>query len=47
MTDRRAEPVFNAIADTYDNIKSLRANAERLVVYAKLSPVMGFVYFWL
>jgi ubiquinone/menaquinone biosynthesis C-methylase UbiE len=38
MTNRRAEPIFNVIHDVYDNVKSLRRTAERLVVYAKIAP---------
>jgi ubiquinone/menaquinone biosynthesis C-methylase UbiE len=38
MNERPAEPVFNTVADTYDNIKILQGAAEKLVEYAKLSP---------
>ena len=38
MTDGRVEPIFNAIRDTYDNIRFLREPADRLVVNAKLTP---------
>ena len=37
MTDRREEPIFNAIHDTYDNIRSVREPAERLAVHAKIN----------
>jgi ubiquinone/menaquinone biosynthesis C-methylase UbiE len=31
-------PIFNAIQDTYDNIKGTKGAAERLPTYAKISP---------
>lgn len=36
-TDRLAE-IFNAMHDTYDNIRSFRGPAERLVINAKIAP---------
>jgi len=38
MSQERTLPIFNAIHDTYDNIITIRKPAERLVVYAKLTP---------
>lgn len=38
MTEKRPEPLFNVIRDTYDNVKLLRRPAERLVVNAKIAP---------
>jgi ubiquinone/menaquinone biosynthesis C-methylase UbiE len=37
MNEGPTEPVFNTVADTYDNIKILQGTAEKLVEYAKLS----------
>jgi ubiquinone/menaquinone biosynthesis C-methylase UbiE len=38
MNDRHAELDFNTFADTYDNVRSVRKPAERLVVNAKIIP---------
>lgn len=37
MNEGFAEPIFNTVADSYDNIKLLQGTAEQLVEYAKLS----------
>jgi ubiquinone/menaquinone biosynthesis C-methylase UbiE len=37
MNNRGPEPIFNAMYDTYDNIRFLRGPAERLVVNAKIA----------
>jgi ubiquinone/menaquinone biosynthesis C-methylase UbiE len=37
MNEGAVEPVFNSVADTYDNIKLLQGTAEQMVEYAKLS----------
>jgi len=37
MTDRQAEPIFNAIHDTYDSVRFTREPAERLPVHAKIT----------
>jgi arsenite methyltransferase len=37
VIDMPTEPIFNTVADNYDNIKILRGTAEKLVEYAKLS----------
>lgn len=38
MDNGQPLPLFNAIKDTYDNIKGVKAPAERLPTYAKISP---------
>jgi len=38
MTERRPEPLFNAMRDVYDNVRFVLGPAERLVVNAKIAP---------